>query len=105
VKFSAVAFCFVLLLFASGFAQSIESTAMTKFDFAEPGLAIVLPDDPNYGTEVQELGFSVTPFAYSGVLKNTHKGPSWLLACALPNVLPTDTLQPPMSRLVNLLLC
>jgi hypothetical protein len=49
---------------------------MTKEDFSKHGVSIVLPDDPNYGSELGRLGASVKssaerPGSFAVVVKNT----------------------------------
>lgn len=51
-------------------------STMTKEDFPEYGLLIVLPDDPTYGSELEKIGFSISssegrPAPGSVFVKNT----------------------------------
>ena len=48
-------------------------STMLKDDFSAHGFSIVLPDDPRYGSELQQLGFSSNPAPYSVVVKNTSQ--------------------------------
>jgi hypothetical protein len=43
---------------------------MTKEDFSEHGLSIILPDDAAFRDELQKLGFSANPSPYSIIVKN-----------------------------------
>jgi hypothetical protein len=60
--------CIVLATLACAVRPS-----MTKDDFYDRGVSILLPDDPAYGAELEKLGFQASPSPYSAIIKNTSR--------------------------------